>query len=789
MSSCLPQCDLPTLYSTNSVSRAQDERIAVIRRAPPFKRTRRRSMSSTASATLPPSLLLSVLSRVPGLLTLIAPYLFPRHKLSELSRLCHSFPPLSPACFRYDHLDISERTAVILPLLSHSHYTLAKLAQIRHLRCVYKVDDFERAAVNQHFLALFLPSPAAPAPLCPFSSLHSMALTVPSDNVTFVQQLFASSPPRFPHLSTLDIGCESTERDLLPLDVQLLCGHLPALTSLTLRCCSISGRSFLQLCSLPLLKLDCTDQCDVLLDEDDVDDGNERSTARSSSFRVLLFPSLHPLYDGPPRSQFKLVDHLLRPYSVTEPTQHDRDENETDSKAGDESAAGPSGLVALHFFGERIPLATVRLISQIPSLTWLDLSECFVRSLAPLLNETGGPQLVALKHFSAPLAIPGQWAGQDVEEDEDMTEAEAEGDWHSWVSVVLAYGPQLHLLELNLPTDSVSAHFGATLLQAVFSASDLRELSLGVWYAEEFGIQGMVANVLNRQAEWVKWCSHSLPLIRPQPTLYLVGDLVLYGLPTNNHELSCLLQLLPNVQDCRLADMGCLTLDILPICGRACPKLRKLEVIAEKTNHILAQPVADIVWCNIDEDTAVLFPNLLTLAVAGRWTDVPFHKKHMQPLARLLSHSAPQLRYLFIDIDCPLHLLPPFSTLPLLRAFRAFVQLPAALCRCFRRPPADERARIWSEYHRERPQYKCEVMSVEEMECMELVRDVRAGWDKEGQKQRDDCYVFASGDSGWGGGAWDVNAAGEVGQWGRRGFFEALTSMVLENGEPDSDEE
>ena len=129
------------------------------------------------------------------------------------------------------------------------------------------MDDAERAAVNQHFLSLFhpSPSPSTDPSLYTFSCLRSVALTVPSDNDSFVQQLFAYTPSRFPHLTTLDIGCESTEIDFLPLDVQLVCAHLPALTSLTLRCCSISGRSFMMLCSLPLLKLDCTDQCDVLM--------------------------------------------------------------------------------------------------------------------------------------------------------------------------------------------------------------------------------------------------------------------------------------------------------------------------------------------------------------------------------------------------------------------------------------------------------------------------------------------------------------------------------------------
>ena len=92
---------------------------------------------------------------MPGVLTLIAPYLFPRHKLTQFTRVCRSFPHLSPACFRGDQLDLSERTAVMLPQLSRQHSTLALLTLVADLRCVYKVDDDERAAVNAHFLALF----------------------------------------------------------------------------------------------------------------------------------------------------------------------------------------------------------------------------------------------------------------------------------------------------------------------------------------------------------------------------------------------------------------------------------------------------------------------------------------------------------------------------------------------------------------------------------------------------------------------------------------------------------
>ena len=82
-----------------------------------------------------------------------------------------------------------------------------------------------------------------------------------------------------------------------------------------------------------------------------MDDEHGQSSATphrvlSSSLRVLLFPSLHPLYDGPPRSQFKLVNHLLRLYSVSEPKHHASDAAE-DNEEGD---VLPKGLVALQLF-------------------------------------------------------------------------------------------------------------------------------------------------------------------------------------------------------------------------------------------------------------------------------------------------------------------------------------------------------------------------------------------------------------------------------------------------------
>ena len=743
--------------------------------------------SSTTSSALPLSLLLSVLSRVPGVLTLITPYLYPRHKLTELSRVCRAFPPLSAACFRHDLLDLSDRTAVVLPLLSRSAATLSLLSQVRHVRCVYSVDEEEGAAVNNYFLAIFHPPPsiAAASSPYPFTALRSLSLTVPSENASFVRQLFAHCPSRFPTLTTLDIGCESTDDELLPLDVEPLCDYLPSLTSLSLRSCTITRRSFALLSSLPLVKLDCTDQCDVFADGVDIDDRPIAASAESdapvpsSKLRVLLLPSLHPTFEGE-RSQFKLVDRLLTVCATADPP-HNESEETRDEEEDDVMARLPRGLVALQLFNERMPIATLRIISQLRTLTWLDLSDCYVQSLAPLLDDNDGPQLHALRHFDAPLCMVSAWAWENVEEDRsdvtinaEMAEGEDEAERREsrdYVRVLSVYSPQLHLLQLNLPMDDFYLHLGAPMLLAALRASELRELSLGVW-------QDSPGAGCNPDVTWVSWFADVLPTLQPRPTLQHVGDLVVYGLPLNDHELSCLLLLFPNVQDCRLGDLNCLFLDALPMLGRACPKLRKLEVIADVSNAFLQHPLTDVAW-TADERSVVLFPNLLALVVAGRYNALQCDKRHLQPLARLLSLFAPNLRYLYLDINSSLELLTPFSALPCLRAFRAFLHVPAALTRFFRRPPADERARIWSEFHRDRPQYKCEVMSQYEMECMEKVRDVKAGWDAVWLTDRVDSYVFASSDSGWAGGGWDESAVDAAGQWGRQGFFDALSAVSL----------
>ena len=718
-------------------------------------------MSSSGPANLPLSLLVSVLSRVPGLLTLITPYLFPRHKLTELSRLCRSFPPLSPACFRHDQLDLSQRAAVILPHLNQSRFTRALLSQIRHVRCVYsKVSDAELPTIDHHLLALFHPSPSPrAAPFLPvFPSLRSFAITVSSHDESFMQRLFASSS-YFPYLSKLDVSCESNDDVLPSLDVQPLCG-LPSLTSLTLRCCSISRRGFASLCALPLSKLDCTDQCDLVADEGDEDteyavNGESDGSVLSTSLRVLLFPGM--------KYHFDFVDRLLRAYISVQP-KHD----EVTEKGDDgDVAALPRGLLAVQVFNEDIPTATMRLICAIKSLTWLDMSDCYVYSLEPMVDEKGKPRLAALKHFDAPLysADPD---GQDADDQRRREEA-AETVWKQYLETLSAYAPQLHLLQLNLQLNESAARVVVAMLTAALCSINLREFSLGVWSGPE-----------QHDAADGTWLGHyflSLPHVGNQPVLQHVGDLVLYGLPIGDEALSCLLQLLPNVQDCRLADHDYVSLNVLPSIARSCPKLRKLEMIAEAHNRFLQLPLTDSVWTANDEH-AVVFPSLLTFVVAGRHESLSYDKAHLQPLARFLSHSARNLRYLYLDINCPLHLLAPFSALPSLRAFRAFKQLPPTLSRFFRRPPLDERAHVWSEYHRDRPQYNCEVMSVEEMEGMELVRDVSAEGERNGQQHRDDCYVFASE-----GGRWASRgccADEEVGQWGRRGFFEAVSAIVPE---------
>ena len=177
-----------------------------------------------------------------------------------------------------------------------------------------------------------------------------------------------------------------------------------------------------------------------------------------------------------------------------------------------------------------------------------------------------------------------------------------------YAAVLSVYALQLHCLQLTLPMQAECKERGVAMLHAAVCAAELRELSLSCPHFRTS------QSARNSKRTWAAWFADSLPALHPHSALPHLHSLVLHALPLNGCELSCLLRLLANVLECRLSCMSQLSLAALPVCGRACRKLRRLDVVVDDQQaFILAPPTSSDTMSGSPSErhsTALLFNSL-----------------------------------------------------------------------------------------------------------------------------------------------------------------------------------
>ena len=225
-----------------------------------------RSMSPpilSGSVLLPQSFRISDLP--PSLLPLILQLLPPRDKLTQLTHLSHSFPPLTPTAFHYSHITFTEDVTRAVSCSKHLRHVLSGLYSASFLLVGSSSDSHHRVDLTP-FLQLLTPaSPTAPSL---FSSLHVLAIALPSEcseaDKAAVSSLFPS-PAAFPSLHSLFMRWSIH----LPASFTSSLQHLPSLRHLKL-VASIDDLS--PIAVLAVDTLDLTDtfvyQSPALVDDD-----------------------------------------------------------------------------------------------------------------------------------------------------------------------------------------------------------------------------------------------------------------------------------------------------------------------------------------------------------------------------------------------------------------------------------------------------------------------------------------------------------------------------------------
>ena len=278
-----------------------------------------------ASPQSPPPAPTSLLLQLPAPLRAIVLLHLPlRCKLTSVAHLCHSFPHLSAAAFRHDHLALS--TTSLDALIARPH-SLALVAQVRCTTLICNdvtAACLDNEAVGTQLSRLLSPT-SGTTPVSrscrtrPFSSL--LVLHCCGINPTSIRTLASCVPP-LPLLHTL--ACSIAEardaRQPLGSNIALLSTWLVELSSLQrlVWAARLSVQDVWFLTSLPHLSLDLRD-CRMSISPVPCDEAHEAYTSASletvsGTLRYLYLPP-HTRKDATERSASECLLQLLQRYA------------------------------------------------------------------------------------------------------------------------------------------------------------------------------------------------------------------------------------------------------------------------------------------------------------------------------------------------------------------------------------------------------------------------------------------------------------------------------------------
>ena len=567
-------------------------------------------------------------------------------KLIHLTHLSRSFPLLSPTSFTRDHLCLSSSALSALTSSTSLPQQLGAVSSISY-DCTQTPCDTWRAL--ECFSTLLS---------ChSFTALHSLDLLLPQDAALLsplLDSLFptATTCPAL-HSLVVSTACDGDESSKA---VQMKCAallRLPSLTRLTLGQVVLDAVSVRHICALPaLLHLDLG-TCVLPSSERSVD-----------SLAAVTAPS-GEVEGYQPFEVAGRWQSLVLPGSNSDElfllhaTSHWNSRAAADDHGAGDGKSGKGGHL-LHLrcqLGAHSP--ALHDMASLQTLTSLNLHASAwdwqrVDDFSFLVDpSTLQPRLPHLVHFAAPvsthLGCPG--ACQHLHP--------------NCLEFLSAYSQQLQSLFLT----ALHPCACQLLVEAAFRCAELRKLALCALYS---------------RAHTAERCDapQRRPLSTSLPTLPLLHTLIVSRLPLTEADLAVLFHSSPAVEDLQLKRLTALTVDVLPVLGRACPRLRRLRL---EHNDRFFTPQADdqalmIVppteWSRAEESQVSLFPSLVSLScVLSHDAVFRFHASAVVSLVSMLE-SAPSLRYLRLDVALNLYHQRVFERLTRLRAFRLWYETP-----------------------------------------------------------------------------------------------------------------
>ena len=612
-------------------------------------------MASTSASTAPPS----PLQRLPDVLySQILQLLSAEQKLRHLTRLSHSFPPLTPLAFAHSHLHLTAKCLLSLP---HGSPLPPSIFGVYSLTCDQLISDDRRSgardASRQSAVRLLIP-PSVQSP-SPFSSLRRLSVHFLSANGRGGSSVLSSifpSPAAFPVLHSLSLLQQSWPSDhphgrvrgALALSAL---SHLASLHHLTL-CLPLRADDWADVLTLPSLRslrlLTCREG-----------ESLNMPPAVLMALPALLSPSCHTLTLPRTYNGLTALPHGPPSHSSPEPARAivQRIERQTTGAEGD------TGLQYLAITGGPHDHSLL-LAAAFPSLTALRVDGMWFQNDAAVVLPLCA-NLPSLQHISCAI---GDWV-----------------DVRLWTELLSSAGARLksvHLRELHrIPT---AVNEWLELLLEHCTGVESLSLAMSQWLFTGYGWNDPHTR-------------HRLPA--SLASLALLHTLTLWELSLDEREVQRLLQSTPLLEDCTVRTHD-ITVAVLAVLGRSCPLLRRIWVEGNSA-ELLGEAAADQLSLSTAQAESLpqsWFPQLSVLSIdwaQGTRSDrggppnrglAPLHPtspRLLTLLPALLASSAP-LRYLHIPLqyESPRQLL-LWSAFPHLRGLSLIGPLPPFYVNCY----------------------------------------------------------------------------------------------------------
>ena len=591
------------------------------------------SVGSHSSPSLQSSSLLtahppSIMHRLP--LTVFAPiteFLPLPHKLLHLSHISHTFPSLSPACFRRDALDVTQ------PLLDHVQKTST-------VPCyVGAVDTLLFECKNQAHLDLFFrllsaPSSTSSPPSSSPSPVSSLSHSVRCLFFIQVSPFLDDSHPKrvdltdtlitrlsvlLPLLCSLRMSTPEQQFDVpSPARFKSL-SSFAHLSSLSLINFDLSEEEFDQLSRLPLIQL------------------NLRQSRTAVYLRQAFPPPVDPSLSGGGRRcttlLMPILSHVYQTYHQTVneqwminlPTRLCAAPSSSSSSSSDDSA--PSAVV------ERLSLSSgigkvmglvVQILALCPSVVVLDMGDAGYGTgqeevesmLRAMVNEQGLPVFPHLQHCRFPSCNRREGWSPDLVV--------------AYLRVLKAYNRQL--LTIHLECGAEVEKDGDELVDAVLQCSQLTCLHLVDWRMSSSSIFLDPPRLLHLKSLTLEITSDvSNKRGAPEPLLL-------------ESKLVSILDHCPHLQSLSVKGRYLTPPDVLLWVAQRCPDLRVLHFGALNLRWAIQDSTR---WDSVTA-AAVGFPSLVSLTLSGLC-----HDKHKVPAIKLVAllRLSSHLRFLHLDTE------------------------------------------------------------------------------------------------------------------------------------------